>query len=69
MPCGTNRMKKLCIIPCQSCYIYGIWKSKEVGYFKVIISGGNASQKEGGGRWKTIFMGKGGFSPCNTAVL
>ena len=34
------------MVPCHSCHIYGIWRSKEVeGHFKVIIWGGNASHK------------------------
>ena len=47
-------MKELCMMPCHSCYVYSIWRSKEVGMgrgFKVIIWG--ASHK---GR-RPIFMG------------
>ena len=29
--CGTSGRRKLCMMPCHSCHIYGIWKSKEVG--------------------------------------
>ena len=35
-------MKELCMMPCHSCYVYGISRSKEVGMgrgFKVIIWG------------------------------
>ena len=43
------------MVPCHCCHIYRILRSKEVRRgFKVIILGGNASQKRG-----TIFMGKG----------
>ena len=29
--CGTSGRGKLCMVPCHSCHIYGIWRSKEVG--------------------------------------
>ena len=29
--CGTNGRRKECVMPCHSCYIYRIWRSKEVG--------------------------------------
>ena len=39
--CGTS------MIPCHSCHIYGIWRSKGIGRrFKVIIWDGNKSHKE-----------------------
>ena len=48
--CGTSGMTKLCMMHCHICHIYGIWRSKEVKEcFKIIIWGGNASHKEGGG--------------------
>ena len=28
--CGTSGGRKLCMVPCHSCHIYGIWRSKEV---------------------------------------
>ena len=29
--CGICGRTKLCMVPCHSCAIYGIWGSKEVG--------------------------------------
>ena len=44
---GTGGKRKLCIVPCWSCNIYKIWRSKVGGEgFKVIICGG-ANHKEG----------------------
>ena len=39
LPCGTRSRRKLCMVPCHSGHICGIWKkSKKVGRsFKVII--------------------------------
>ena len=37
--CGTNSSKDLCMVPCHSCHIYGIWTSrskKVLGCLKVI---------------------------------
>ena len=45
----------------HSSNIYGVWRSKEVGLFKVIIEGGNASRKVGEGREEAIFMENWGF--------
>ena len=40
------------MLPCHSCYIYGTWRSKEVGGFKVIVSreakGGEPESQRGG---------------------
>ena len=56
----TSGKRKPWMVPCHSCNIYGIWRSKEVGgRFKVIICGGNASHKvKGTGQF---LWGKGGF--------
>ena len=45
----------------HSSNIYGVWRSKEVGLFKVIIEGGNASCKVGEGSEQAIFMENRGF--------
>ena len=62
--CGTSGRRKLCIVPCLSCHIYGIWRRKEVGKalkwsFGVVMQ---ATRRDN-------FYGKEGFSLCNTAVL
>ena len=49
------------MLPCHSCYIYGTWRSKEVGGFKTIVwretgGGGGATYKVKGGG--AIFMGE-----------
>ena len=39
--------KKLCLVPCHSCYIYGTWRSEEVGRGEVLKSsygGGHATK-------------------------
>ena len=67
-PCKEVRrrawgMKKLCMMPCHSCYVYGISRSKEVGMgrgFKVIIWGASHKGK------RPIFMG--GVEPSRPHV-
>ena len=50
--CGTSGRRKLYMVSCHSCYIYRIWRSKEVGeHFKAIIKGGNISYKGGQFLW------------------
>ena len=40
LPEGTGGRRKLCMVPCNSCHIYGTWRSKRVGEgFKVITLG------------------------------
>ena len=56
-------MKELCMMPCHSCYVYGISRSKEVGMgrgFKVIIWGASHKGK------RPIFMG--GVEPSRPHV-
>ena len=49
--------RKLCMVPCHSCYIYEIWRSKEVeGRFKVIIWGSNANHKVVQFLWERGFL-------------
>ena len=50
--CGTSGWRKLCMVLCDSCHMYGIWRSKEVRKAKVIIGGGNASHQEGQFLWE-----------------
>ena len=51
--CWTNGRRKLCMVLCHACHIYGIWGSKEVeGQFRIIIWCGNASHKEGKFLWE-----------------
>ena len=52
------------MVPCCSCHIYGIWKSKEVGK-AIKLPFGAAMQA----MRRDNFYGKGGFLLCNTAVL
>ena len=35
---GTGGRRKLCMVPCHSCYINGTLRSKEWGGFKVITN-------------------------------
>ena len=60
----TGGKRKLCMVPCHSGHIYGIWRSKEVG--DVLKSSFGVAMEAT--RW-TVFMGKRGFSLCNTVVL
>ena len=65
--CGTSGRKDLCMVPCHSCHIYGIWtsRSKKVwGCLKVINWGWRCKSQKGGS-----FHREGRFSLCNTAVL
>ena len=60
--------KDLYMVPCHSCHIYGIWKSRSKkvwwGCLKVIIWGWQCKSQNGGS-----FHREGRFSLCNTAVL
>ena len=61
---GTSGRRKLCMMPCRSCHIYGIWRSKTVEKtlkwsFGVAVQ---ATRRDN-------FYGKEGFSLCNTTVL
>ena len=54
--CGTSGRRELCMVPYDSCHIYGIWtsRSKKVWRrFKAINWGGNASRRRG-----TLFIRK-----------
>ena len=51
--------------PCHSCYIYRIWRSKEVGGSHNL--GWQCKVQGGGGGGN--FYGEWEFSACNTAVL
>ena len=42
--CGTSGKRKLCMVPCNICHIYGIWRGRGGGRFEVIILGGVAMQ-------------------------
>ena len=62
--CRNSGRRKLCIMPCHSCLIYGIWRSKEVGD-TLKLSFGLAMQATGGVGWEGgghggVLMGKGG---------
>ena len=52
------------MMPCHSCHIYGIWRSKEVGD-ALKLSFGVAMQTTR----RDNFYGKKGFSLCNATVL
>ena len=64
--CGTSGKGKLCLVPCQVCHIYGIWRSRSEGHFE-IIWGWQCKPQEG----SAVLMGKGDgdLTVCNTAVL
>ena len=57
--CGTSGTKDLCMVPCRSCHIYGIWtctNKKCGGCLKVVNWGWRCKlQKEG-----AFFIGKAG---------
>ena len=60
--CETSGRRKLCMIPCHSCYIYRIWRSKEVGGshnlgWQCKVQGGGGGGGVGGGK----FFGDGSF--------
>ena len=61
---GTSGRRKLCMVPCRSCHIYGNWRRKEVGK-ALKLSFGVAMQAT---RTRKL-CGNEGFSLCNTAVL
>ena len=61
--CETSGRRKLYIVPCHSCYIYGIWSSKEVKK-ALNLSFAVATQAIR----RDNFYRKEGFSLCNTAV-
>ena len=62
--CGTSGRRKLCMVPCCSCHIYGIWRSKKVE--KTLKSWFGVAMQA---TWRDNFSGKEGSSFCNTAVL
>ena len=45
----TRGKRKLCVVPCHSCYIYVTWRNKEVGEGEEVIklSYGGTSDKGG----------------------
>ena len=61
--CGTSGRRKVCMVLCCSCHIYGIWRSKEVEK-TLKLSFGVAKQATK----RENFYAKEGFSLCNTAV-
>ena len=65
--CGTSGRKELCMVPCHSCHIYGIWTSRSKKVWGMLKSHqlGVVMQVTKGGS----FDRKGRFSLCNTAVL
>ena len=36
--CETSCWSKLCMVPCHSCHIYGIWRSREVRKVLKVVS-------------------------------
>ena len=67
MLCGTSGKKELCMVPCHSCHIYGIWtsRSKKVWEMLKCQHFGVVMQVTKGG----FFHRQGRISLCNTAVL
>ena len=74
MLCGTSGSKKLCMVPCHSCHIYGIWTSRSKKVWGILKSHqlggcGDASHKRG-----TLFIEKAGshfviLLYCETLLL
>ena len=56
--CGTSRRRKLCMVPCRNCHIYGIWRSKKVE--KTLKSSSHHLGWQCKPQGVTIFMGKRG---------
>ena len=54
--CGTSGNRKLCMVPCHICHIYGSWRSRGGGCYVVIIWGWQCKPQEGG----CNFNGEGG---------
>ena len=65
--CETSGRKDLCMVPCHSCHIYGIWttRSKKVRGMLKSHQFVVAMQVTKG----DSFHGKRRFSLCNTVVL
>ena len=61
---GTSGRRKLCMVPCRSYHIYGIWRSKEVG--KALKSSFEVAMQA---TRRSKLYGNEGFSLCNTDVL
>ena len=64
---GTSGRKELCMVPYNSCHIYGIWTSRSKKEWEIL-----KSHQLGG--WRTSEKGdsfhrEGRFSLCNTALL
>ena len=66
--CWASGIKYLCMVPCHSCHIYGIWTSRSKKVWGVLKSHqmGLAMQVTKGGLFS---YREGRFSLCNTAVL
>ena len=62
--CGTSGRRKLCMMPCHSCHIYGIWKSKEVGKALKPLFGVAMQAIR-----RKNFYGEEGVLLCNATVL
>ena len=58
--------RKLCMVLCHICQIYGIWRSKKV--WDALMSSFGVEMQATRGRG-TNLIGKRGFPLCNTAVL
>ena len=54
---GTGGRKKLYMLLCHGCHIYGTWRRKEVGSVKVIILGWQATKR--GSMFRHPWMGLG----------
>ena len=54
---GTGGRKKLYMLFCHGCHIYGTWRRKEVGSVKVIILGWQATKR--GSMFRHPWMGLG----------
>ena len=65
--CGTSGRKDLCMVPCHSCHIFGIWTSRSKKVWGMLKSNhlgvGMQATKRG------VFHREGWFSLCDTAVL
>ena len=62
--CGTSGRRKLCLMPCHSCHICGIWRSKRWGDALKSSFGVTMQATKG-----DSFYGERGFSSSNTENL
>ena len=61
----TSGTKDLCMVPCHSCHIYGIWTSTNKKVWGMLKS----HQLRVGSQKGGSFHREGRFSLCNTAVV